>query len=73
MNENLQKEIDDLVSDREKFNKFVYTPLDEAIKKLEKNRLDEELGKKLNFFIQEGLDDYFVHVPRAIFFFSTYT
>lgn len=29
----MEKQIEELISDREKFNNFVYTPLDEAIKR----------------------------------------
>jgi len=36
MDSEVEKQIEDLVSDREKFNKFVYTPVDEAVCELEK-------------------------------------
>ena len=45
MDENLRNEIDDLVADREKFNKFVYTPIDEAVKEVKKRASNEDLKK----------------------------
>lgn len=65
------REIEDLISDREKFNKFVYMPIDEAIKVLRKNRLDYKLGLIVKNLLSSGIPAHFTSGPRAIFF-STY-
>lgn len=40
-------DIDSLVSDREKFEEYVYTPVDDAIRLLKERRGDSELTKKI--------------------------
>lgn len=47
MNQEMKKQIEELVSDREKFDAFVYTPLDEAIEELNRRREDKELLAKI--------------------------
>lgn len=46
--DNLQEQIEHLISNREAFNKFVYTPLDEAVKELEIRKKDSKLGTLVN-------------------------
>lgn len=41
----MEKQIDDLVSDREKFNKFICIPIDEAISKLKERQQNAHLEK----------------------------
>jgi hypothetical protein len=54
-----KKFIDELVSDRQKFNEFVYTPLDIAV---------EELNKRMDdIHLDHVLREYFVHdIPAEI-------
>ena len=68
MDENLRNEIDDLVADREKFNKFVYTPIDEAVKEVKKRASNEDLKKYLQDRIPSGLPDTFGTNKYAILF-----
>ena len=43
-----EKQIEFLCSNRDEFNRFVYTPAEEAIKELERRRNDKNLEKKVN-------------------------
>jgi hypothetical protein len=61
MDTNREAEIERLVSNREEFNRFIYTPLEEAVQELEKRQSDPELKTRikneLNGNIPEVLND----------------
>jgi hypothetical protein len=59
MTDNMEKQIESLCNNREEFNKFVYTPIDEAIKELEKIKCD----KKIEEYVEKILKD---EVPEII-------
>ena len=48
-------DIEELVSSRRAFNDFVYTPLDEALKEIERRSHDESLKKKVLDFLPAGI------------------
>jgi hypothetical protein len=61
-------DIGKLISDREAFNKFVYTPVDEAIKELKRRQGDKELEKKILKSLDNNLPQPLRDGPRAVFF-----
>jgi hypothetical protein len=61
-------DIDKLVSDREAFNKFVYTPVGKAIRELKKRCEDKELEKKISISLNDKLPSPLVNGPRAVLF-----
>ena len=54
----MEKQIQDLVSDREKFNAFIYTPADEAIKELER-RQKAGFQEKIEKYLPAGVPEFF--------------
>lgn len=50
-------DIQKLISDREKFETFVYTPVDEAIAELKRRRQDEELTAKVSELLNGDVPD----------------
>jgi hypothetical protein len=61
-------DIGKLVSDREAFNRFVYTPIDEAMQELERRRGDHELENKISFNKDNNLPSPLQTGPRAVLF-----
>jgi hypothetical protein len=61
-------DIDKLVSNREAFNKFVYTPLDEAVRELKKRQTNKQLKIKISKSLKDGLPAPFETGPRAVLF-----
>jgi hypothetical protein len=55
----MDSRIKQLMSDREKFNDFVYTPIDEAIKELSIRWKDEGLKNLVNDFLENNIPDIF--------------
>ncbi len=53
-------DIEALVNDREAFNAFVYTPLEEALAKLEKRAGDKELGGKIEIILEKDIPEILV-------------
>jgi len=64
----MEKEIEELVSDREKFNAFIYTPLDEAVKEIEARSSDEVLSKYLKDNLPAGAPSIFDRKKCAVLF-----
>lgn len=64
----MEKNIEELVSSREKFNSFIYTPLDEALKELEKRQKDKKLKKEISSFLNDDIPKNFNSGLKAIFF-----
>lgn len=61
-------DIEKLVSDREAFNEFVYTPLDKAMKELAKRRENKDLERKILMSLDNDLPSPLRNGPRAILF-----
>lgn len=61
-------DIDRLISDREAFNEFVYTPIEKAIKKLGKRRENKELERKILSSLNNDLPSPLQNGPRAVLF-----
>lgn len=62
-------DIDTLVADRQAFNSFVYTPLDEALKELKKRRQDVKLAEKIREFLHNDIPSFLKRLPtRAVLF-----
>jgi hypothetical protein len=61
-------DVDKLVSNREAFNKFVYTPLNEAMQELKKRQKNEELKNKISRSLNNNLPTSLQNSPRAILF-----
>jgi hypothetical protein len=62
----MEKEIEELISDKEKFNNFVYTPLGEAIAELFARRDEKELEKKITDSLPAPLPDAIKNKPHAV-------
>ncbi|HUD01590.1 MAG TPA: hypothetical protein VMR37_04640 [Rhabdochlamydiaceae bacterium] len=60
--------IDELVNDREKFNAFVYTPVEEAVTELKRRREDKALEKKVSELLGGDIPKPFLDGPRAVLF-----
>lgn len=63
----IEKQIEGLVSDREKFNAFVYMPVDEAIKELEK-RQAENFESKIEKYLPIGTPEILKKKKFAVMF-----
>jgi len=63
----VEKQIEDLVSDREKFNKFVYTSVNDAVNELEKRR-SENLQSRVTKFLSVGVPEALNNQKRAVVF-----
>lgn len=69
MNIRTDFDIGELISDREKFNSFVYTPADIAISELKKRRDNEELKNKILSLLNSNIiPEPFIKEPRATLF-----
>lgn len=68
MSSDCNTDIDKLVSDREAFNKFVYTPVGKAIRELKKRGEDKEFEKKISISLKDKLPSPLVNGPRAVLF-----
>ncbi|KND48969.1 MAG: hypothetical protein AB200_00885 [Parcubacteria bacterium C7867-005] len=62
MTENTEKIVSELVSDKQKFEKFIYTPIEEALTELDKRSKDDSI-KSL-----PSLPNPFSDEPRAVLF-----
>lgn len=60
--------IEELVSDRGRFNSFVYTPVIEAVNELNKRSLNQDLSKKVLDLLDNDLPAPFKKKPAAVFF-----
>src|SRR3990167_9051536 len=67
MTPEVEKQIEDLVSDREKFNKFVYTSVNDAVNELEKRR-SENLQSRVTKFLSVGVPEALNNQKRAVVF-----
>jgi hypothetical protein len=67
MSENTEKRIEELVSDREKFTDFVYTPLHEAIAELKRRQTDAKLNAYLASLPME-VPEILKNKPSAVLF-----
>jgi len=63
----MEKLIEDLISDREKFNAFVYTPISEAVDELEK-RQKENLKSRMATYLPAGVPEVFDNRNYAVIF-----
>jgi hypothetical protein len=61
-------DIDKLICDREAFNKFVYTPVNEAIRELKKRRGNKKLENKILRSLKNNLPSPLKISPRAVLF-----
>jgi hypothetical protein len=68
MGEDLEKQIEELVSDRKKFNEFVYTPLEEAIGEIEKRQADVDLTKKVAIYLNNHIPEPLTKESRFVIF-----
>ena len=64
----MEKQIEELISDREKFNAFVYTPLDEALKQVESRSADIKLAQYLEENLPVGRPNIFDRKKCAVLF-----
>lgn len=60
--------IDSLVADREAFNAFVYTPLEQAIDSLKEREANEELREKVKSILPNGIPEILEGKKSAILF-----
>ncbi len=63
-----EKNIHDILENRELFEKFVYTPLDEAIEELKLRRNDSALSKKISEIIKGKIPKPVVNGPVSVLF-----
>jgi hypothetical protein len=68
MDPNLAKQIDELVSDRRKFNEFVYTSLEDAVSEINKRESDAQLKKYLETNLPSGRPSIFDRKRCAVLF-----
>lgn len=61
-------QIDELIADREKFTRFVYTPLDEALEEFKKRQNDKELSEVLQKLLPIGAPSPMKNSPKAVMF-----
>lgn len=61
-------QIDELVADREKFSRFVYTPLDEALEELKKRQTDPTLHEFIQKELPVGAPLPMLTNPKAVMF-----
>lgn len=61
-------DIEALINDPKKFNDFIYTPLEDALKELAKRRKDAGLEKKVMEILNYDLPEPFKVRPRAVIF-----
>ena len=61
-----EKQIEFLCSNHEEFNKFVYTPIEEAIKELERRRKDKKLEKKVSEFLNGNIPEPFLKKEKFV-------
>lgn len=61
-------DIEELISDREKFNRFVYTPVEEAVEELEKRRQDKSLKEKVRSFLDNNIPEPLENEPKGVLF-----
>ena len=60
------KKIEELISDREKFNAFVYTPLNEAVKELGERNNDEALEEKVSSLFGDRIPQVLKNEVRLV-------
>lgn len=60
--------IDLLINDRKKFEEFIYTPIDQAIKELDLRRKDQELTKKVHDLFGGDIPETLKKQPKAVLF-----
>ena len=71
MEENI--DLDKLVADREAFNKFVYTPWEEAVKELKRRWNDKELEKKVCDYLKCVIPEPLSHSFKLVLFRQLFT
>ena len=64
----MEKQIGELISDREKFNKFVYTPLDEALKEFKNRQRNKELQDYVDKSLPAGVPEVIKDNKCAVVF-----
>ena len=68
MGTNIDKQIEELISNREKFNEFVYTSLDDAIEELKKRQTEVHLDKKVELFLNKDIPEQMKGGMKAVMF-----
>ncbi|HEY9480806.1 MAG TPA: hypothetical protein VIR98_01065 [Candidatus Paceibacterota bacterium] len=61
-------DIEKLISDREAFNAFIYTPLDKAIEELRSRNADESLGARMRDSVAIRIPEPLSDGPKAVLF-----
>jgi len=68
MNTETDFNIDELISDRKKFNSFVYTPVDKAVEELNIRKNNKDLKDKVSFMLKGDIPKPFLKETRAVIF-----
>jgi hypothetical protein len=68
MGPDTDKQIENLVLNKENFNEFVYTPVHEAVEEIKRRRSDIKLKEKIDKFLKGDLPGNFENKIRAVFF-----
>lgn len=68
MNNKADFDVVELVSDRQKFNSFVYSSPEQAINELKKRKKNKELAKKILFILHGNIPEPLKEEPKAILF-----
>ncbi len=66
-------DIDELVNDREAFNAFVYTNINEALVELKSRWIDEDLAKKVSDYLHDDIPEHIAEGFKVVFFRSLLT
>ena len=61
-------DIEELISDREKFNAFVYTPVEEAVEELQKRNRDKSLKEKIRSLLGDAIPEPLENDIRGVLF-----
>jgi hypothetical protein len=62
----MEKQIESLCNNKEEFDKFIYTPIEEAIEELEKRRKDKRLERKVAEFLEGNIPEPFIKKERFV-------
>lgn len=64
----IERQIEELVSSRQKFNEFVYTPLDKALEEIKTRRANPDLVKEVDGLLNNDIPECFNTGPKAVIF-----
>lgn len=62
----IEKQVEKICGNHEELNNFIYTPIDEAIKELEKRRKDEKLEKKIIELLGDNIPKPFQNKEKFV-------